>query len=140
MMCDIFSLANPPKAPKKWQSVRLMVLQSLRTLQLPSSPPAAPKKEKRSKKVDLTPIPFEWEHQSWVEEVNYLADYVRPKFTNHKPEWILEVTDLDYLKELRELYFPSSQPLNIFEEAFLSLMRDIIAFRIEELARSHSLL
>ena len=136
-MCDVFSLANPPKAPKKKESVRSRFLKSIRPLQLPFSPPAAPKKEKgMKKKVDLTPIPFQWEHVSWVDEANYLADYVRPKFSNHKPEWILEETDLDFLKNLYELYFPCSQPLNIFEEAFLSLMRDIITFRIEELSRS----
>ena len=139
-MSEVFSLANPPMAPKKRQAVRPTVLQSIRPLQLPPSPPAAPKKEKRSKNVDLTPIPFEWEHVSWAHEANLLADYVRPKFANHKPEWILEVTDLDYLKELRELYFPSSQPLDIFEEAFLSLMQDIIKFRIEQLSHSPSLL
>ena len=134
-MSDVFSLANPPKAPKKTHTVRPTVQRSIHPLQLPPSPPAAPKKKKRSKKVDLTPIPFEWEHQGWIDEANYLADYVRPKFTNHKPEWILEMKDFSYLKNLYELYFPSSQPLNIFEEAFLSLMRDIIAFRIEELSQ-----
>ena len=133
-MSDVFSLANPPKAPKKVNTVRPTVLRPMRSLQLPPFPPAAPKKEKRSKKVDLSPITFEWEHVSWVNEANFLADYVRPKFTNHKPEWILEVLDLDYLKDLYELYFPSSQPLNIFEEPFLSLMRDIITFRIEQLS------
>ena len=126
-MCDVFSLDNHPKAPKK-NTARPTVLTSVHSLQLPPSPPMTPKK------VDLTPIPFEWEHMRWVDEINFLADYVRPKFANHKPEWILEVTDLDYLKDLYELYFPSSKPLNIFEEAFLSLMRDIIKFRIEQLS------
>ena len=139
-MCDVFSLDNPPNAPKKTCAVRPAVLRSIRSLQLPPSPPAAPKKEKRTKKVDLTPIPFEWEHVGWVDEANFLSNYVRPKFLNHKPEWILEETDLHYLKDIYELYFPSSQPLDIFEEAFLSLMRDIITFRIEQLSHSRSLL
>ena len=137
-MSDIFSLQNPPKAPRKVRAVRPIVLQPIRTLYLPTSPPAAPKKEKRTKKVDLTPIPFEWEHQTWTKEANCLASsgYVRLKFQRLTPESILEMEDLCFLKELLELYFPSSQPLNIVEEAFLSLMQDLIRFRIETLTHS----
>ena len=97
------TLSTLPKVPRRKQTVRPTVLQSIRSLQLPSSPPAAPKKEKRLKNVDITPIPFVWEHQNWVEEVNYLADYVRSNFTKHKPEWILDMKDLSYLKNLYEL-------------------------------------
>lgn len=137
MMTTVFSLTNPPMAPKKTQVKRLMRLKAIRSIQLTSSPPAAPKKEKgKKRKVNLTPIPFEWEHQSWVKEANLLANIVRSKFTNHRPEWVLDMTDLEELRHLNELYFPSSQPLNIFEEAFLSLMRDIIKFRIGELSHS----
>ena len=135
-MSSIFSLCNPPKAPRKDRTVRAPVMRSVRPLQLPPSPPPAPKKEKRTKDVDLTPIPFEWEHEAWVREANYLSGYVRPKLTNLKPEWILGMRDVRVLKDLKELYFPSSQPLNIYEEAFLSLMRNIIAFRIEQLSPS----
>ena len=137
-MSDVFSLANPPKAPKKKQTVRPLVWQPIRSLQLATSPPAAPKKEKKSKKVDLTPIPFEWEHQTWTKEANLLADsgFVRAKFLLLRPETILEMEDVCYLRELYELYFPPSQPWNIIEEAFLSLMRDLMKFRIDELTCS----
>ena len=136
-MCDIFSLCNPPKASRKVRTVRTHIMKPIRPLQIPPSPPPAPKKEKRTKEVDLTPIPFEWEYEVWVKEANFLSSYVREKFTNYKPEWILEMMDINVLKDLKDLYFPSSQPLTIYEEAFLSLMRDIITFRIEQL--SHSL-
>ena len=137
-MSDVFSLTNPPMAPKKRQALRPTVWRSIRSLQLPLSPPAAPKKEKRTKKVDLTPIPFEWEHETWVKEADLLADsgVVRPKLLRLRPESILEMEDVCYLNELSELYFPASQPWNIIEEAFLSLMRDLIKFRIDELTRS----
>ena len=135
-MTSIPSLSNPPNAPRKGPAMRPTTLPVVRPLYLPPTPPPpAPKKEKKTKRVDLTPIPFEWEHETWMREAELLANsgFVRIKFLSHTPATILEMENLNYLRLLKDLYFPSSQPQNMFEEAFLSLMRDLVDYQIETL-------
>lgn len=135
---NIPSLLNPPSAPKKKVERKpLPTLGSVRCLSFPAlSPPPAPKKRKVLKKVlNLTPIPLDWDYSASFLEAQILADSgeVREKFLINSPEDVVEETNKAFLERLWELYFPSTQPRNAFEEAYMRLMRDCIDSRLAEL-------
>ena len=130
---SIFSLDNPPPAPKKTEPQRNSYdkLTKVRRMlfSLPSPPPA-PKKKRTTKVYNLTPIALEWE-----EEAKLLASTreVRAKYLTHSPQDVAEESNKEYLERLWELYFPCSQPRNAYEESYLSLMRSCIDSRLAEL-------
>ena len=55
---------------------------------------------------------------------------VQPKFLHWTPEDVEEIDDLDTLMWLREKYTPFSQPQNVFEETYLSLMLEAVNNRL----------
>ena len=140
-MTSIPSLANPPNAPKtnRTRQPKPYKLQRIRSLVLPKSPilipPPAPKKSKKKRHFNRDPIPLEWDVACSGIEAKWLAESgsVREKYLVNTPEDVAEEFDSDYLHRLWELYFPASQPRNAHEEAYLSLMRDCIDFRLSEL-------
>ena len=105
------SLSNPPNAPKK-QRIRRpkpYQLQRIPRLRLPTD------EEKRTKN--------EWQ---WLRD----CGHVRAKFLTYTPEDIAEIDSIDFLTDMLERCNPSSQTHNIFEEAYLSHMRDAVLARL----------
>lgn len=73
-------------------------------------------------------LEFPDERRNKVPDWRLLADsgYVREKFLTYNPDDIAEINDLDSLDRLRSLYFPSSQPRNLYEKTYLALMIEAI--------------
>ena len=132
-MNTIPSLNSPPNAPRKKGDKRRYQLIRIPKLVLPPSPPAAPKKAEKRKVYDLTPIPLEWDSPS--DNARWLAEsgHVRTKFLRYGPEDVMRESQDMFLAQLWNFYFPSSQPLNIYEEAYLQVMRDTIQTRLSQL-------
>ena len=103
-----------------------------------SNPPNAPKKGKRTRKPLRIVIPTPGETMEFKETEETKEEWVKlkesgmvhPKFLQYNPEDILEIDDIDTLLELRGWYFPSSQPRNFFEAAYISLMHEAIEKRL----------
>ena len=141
-----YSLANLPNAPKKMVVVwpfsrlrqtprRVAAVRSAEVRRLilpPTPPPPAPRKMSKKTEVDLTPIPIDWGVLTAEKEAQSLADSqcVRLKYLSCSPNDIEDETSLPFLERLWEMYFPSSQPRNAYEEAYLSLMRECIDNRM----------
>ena len=58
---------------------------------------------------------------------------VREKYLRDSPETVMEMDNSAELERLWDLYFPASQPRNVFEEAYLCLMREAIDDRLLQL-------
>ena len=52
------------------------------------------------------------------------SGWVRDKFLRYNPEDVAEIDDMDVILQIKDWYFPASQPHNLFEEAYCSLMRE----------------
>lgn len=94
------------------------------------------KKKVPKKDRNLSPIRLDWGSCDALREAKILSESgdVRAKFLTHSPDDIFEETDTDFLHRLWELYFPSDQPHNAYEEAFLLIMRECIDARLAELS------
>ena len=123
------SLTNPPNAPVKKKEKRAFRHQVIPKLIFPPSPSIAPKTEKTSREASSTP----WETPE--DEARWLANSgrVRVKYLRYTPSDIIDETDINFLTRLRDLYYPSSQPLNTYEEAYLQIMLDVISTRLSHL-------
>ena len=134
------TLINPPNAPKKEMPTKPYRLHRIRALMFPVSPglapPPPPRKEKTRKQYNLTPIPIKWDRGSFDVEAKFLArsGFVREKFLLYTPDDVTEEINVKWLTRLRELYFPSGQPRNVYEDAYVNLMRDAIEIRLQELS------
>ena len=100
-----FSLDNPPNAPKKRRQPSLLERRG-RFNHIPKI--VLPERKK-----------VEW---------RLLAEsgYVRQKFLNYTPEDVEEIDDEHTLLLLEKWYFPASQPQNIYEETYVSIMLDAV--------------
>ena len=132
-----FSLDNPPRAPKKEVGVRNYSCGQISRLVLPLTPqpPPPPKKKAEKKEFNLTPIPIDWGTIRMEKEAQELAqtNCVRPKFLTYTPGMIDDLCDIPFLEKLWEMYFPSTQPRNAYEEAYLDVMRECIDLRLNVL-------
>ena len=100
-----------------------------------SNPPNAPKKKakaRRSLRVDIPTFSLPTEVKDKAQDWKALAEsgMVHPKFLQYNPEDVLEIDDYETLMELRGWYFPSSQPRNFFEAAYLQIMFESINNRL----------
>ena len=87
-----------------------------------TNPPNAPQK-KRQRRQRL----FEEEEERKPEwRVLMESGWVRPKFLRYTPEDVEEIEEYDTLMTLRDLYFPASQPQNLFEMTYCTLLREAI--------------
>ena len=88
-----------------------------------TNPPNASKKRRQRK-----PLQHLFEEEERKPEWRVLAEsgWVRSKFLRYTPEDKLKIEDYDILITLRELYFPTSQPLNVFELSYCELLRGVI--------------
>ena len=87
-------------------------------------PPNAPRKRASA----LSSIPRlrleEARKPEWV--VLKESGRVREKFFAYTPDDVAEIDDKNTLLHIKELYFPSSQPHNAFEEAYCEIMREAV--------------
>ena len=99
----------------------------------PTAPPAPKKKERPSlaeRRGRLQNIPKlvlpDGEEKPELPEWRVLAQsgWVRAKFLRYNPEDVEELDDFEMLMKLKDWYFPSSQPQNLFEETYCVLMRE----------------
>ena len=106
-MSPVFSLENPPNAPKKKTPMKVdrWRLDRIPVLSFPD---------------DEEKVEEEWEL------LRHMGG-IREKYLVYSPPDIASIRDGDFLSFLWEAYaFPASQPRNPCEEAYLSLMRDAI--------------
>lgn len=61
------------------------------------------------------------------------SGYVREKFLNFTPDDAADMSDVNALRQVRELYTPSSQPQTLQEYAYLDLVIEAINTRLREL-------
>ena len=112
----------------------------------PTVPPNAPTKKTRTKtpknldgvrrKLELEfPPSLSYDTSEETYEAQYLASTgdVREKYLRHTPYTVSELDDVEYLEKLWELYFPATQPRNVYEESYLELMRRSIDRRLRQL-------
>lgn len=104
-----FSLNNPPQAPRKKASLseRRGRLHLIPKLVLPSTEGEEEKKNERP-------------HWRLLQQ----SGYVREKYLRYTPEDVAEIDDIDTLINIREWYFPASQPRNLFEQTYIDLVRE----------------
>ena len=107
-MNSIPSLSNPPNAPKRTLLRQRRGSGAILKLVFPDA--------------DRPKLP-EW-------KVLYESGRVRERYLHLTPEDIGEIDDMDTLMDLQERYFPSSQPRNLFEEAYLRIMQETIAAKM----------
>lgn len=131
---NVPSLANLPKAPKKKTEKSNLQLDSVRQELFPPTPPAAPRKEKKEKSYNLTPIPIDLDLNELRKECEWLGslEEVREKFLIDL-DGVMEETSISWLKTLSELYYPASQPRNLYEYAYVTNVRDLINYRLDTL-------
>jgi hypothetical protein len=134
-MSSIPSLENPPNAPKKKPELRPLPNLHIVRRNLFPSPPPAPRKPKTTVERDTTPIPLQFEMEELMVEMEWLASTgdVREELVIDDFTEIIEETDRTYLLTLRDLFFPAFQPRNLYEEAYLMNVKDIIDFRLDTL-------
>ena len=97
-----------------------------------AKPPNAPKKKRSSlaeRRIDQ--LPSIEEKADW----HYLRDcgWVRHKFLRYDPDDAEEIHDLDLLTQMLTLYNPQSQPINVFEQSYIDIMREAIEKRLHKL-------
>ena len=127
-------------APKKAQEKKVFsnLGKVARNLFPPSTPPAAPRKEKRETAAPWSnqpPIFISWHEHDFCEEIDRLVDTgeVREQFLLHRPEYIMGETSREFLEKMAMLYFPASQPFTEEEAEYLKILRDCVAKRLSEL-------
>ena len=86
-----------------------------------TNPPNAPKKRRQRRPPQRL---FEERKPEW--QVLQESGWVRAKFLRYTPEDVKEIDDYDTLMTIRDLYFPASQPHNVFELTYCELVRDAI--------------
>ena len=103
-MDTAYSLANPPKAPKKMHQPSLL--------------------ERRGRFNHIPKLVLPEKKAEW----QFLAESgcVRKKFLDYTPEDVEEIDDIFTLLMLEKRYFPISRPQNIYEETYLAIMLDAL--------------
>ena len=99
-----YSLANPPKAPKKRYQPSIL--------------------ERRGRFNHIPKLVLPEKKAEW--QLLAESGCVRQKFLNYTPEDIEEIDDIHTLLLLEKWYFPASQPHNVYEETYLAIMLDAI--------------
>ena len=112
-----YSLENPPQAPKKKPARKSLAERRGRLSNIPKLVLPSPEKTQR------------WPEWRLLAE----SGQVREKFLRFTPEDAEEIDDIDSLLHLRELYFPSSQPRNYYEVAYMQLVREALEARLYKL-------
>ena len=80
-------------------------------------------------------VMLEEDEKQTIEEWRLLRDSgrVHIKYLQYTPEDIDAIGDIDLLKGIFQLYNPSPETQNIFEEAYVSLMRNSLLARFSDL-------
>ncbi|MEL7196629.1 MAG: hypothetical protein AAFO96_29690 [Bacteroidota bacterium] len=129
---NIPSLANPPNAPKKKVAEKSYLKDFiLRTFFLPTDPHAP--RTRLKKKYDLTPISLDFDVEELIKECNWLQtrEEVRETLVIKNISEIMEETNKTYLECLRDLHLPTCEATNVFEQAYISNVMDIVSFRLD---------
>ena len=99
------------------------------------NPPNAPKKKtlRRSYKTeDIPKLIFPNEEKM---EYTFLASSgrVRQKFMTFTPKDVMDCHDKEWILDIQNLYTPSGQPHNVYEEAYCEMMRNACQERLNNL-------
>ena len=118
-MSKVYSLTNPPSAPKK-RTLPLYRPWKLQGLRLPF-----PEEFGKARKAR------QWKRLIEEERAEYERWPIRRKFLRWTPMEIEEMNSAEELTLVYNLYVcPASQPHNSKEDAYLNIMRESILFRM----------
>ena len=136
-MSQIYSLTNPPPAPRKKKTEKIFEVEKIRPLVLPQSPtsrspPGAPRKERRRR--SLSPYPIlhppleneEWDESQW----DFFRD-VRPKFLQYDPDYVARISDIPLLQDIHRWYNPPSCPQSMAEFVYLKSVSQAAEARLK---------
>lgn len=133
-----FNSMTVPKAPKKRKTmIDLTRLDKISKLEIPPTPPPAPKKNlSLAPRRHLSQIILDWDLTEVDLEARHLTEsgFVREKYLRFCPMDVWEECDRLFLEHLSHLYNPASQPRTFEEGAYLALMETAIRHRLQELS------
>ena len=66
---------------------------------------------------------------SWQDLVD--SGQVQEKYLRYSPKEVENIDDTETLRQLQEWYFPSSQPRNFFEAAYIALVYDAVTAKLK---------